>query len=810
MKITIFRNIWELETPYYLDAKSCLDRIKNGNSKAIIQEIRSNKEQKNEIKKKLPSILFSGEFPNRKKGAIPLQHSGLIVLDIDGLNEMELSSTKSDICGDKFTYACFVSPSNNGLKVLIKIPKDIKRHAAYFIGLEKYYSESLLIKVDASGKNIGRVCYESYDPDIYINDDSEVFKSYIDEIPDSKKKDTSNSVISIKSSNEIIERVAKWWKKNYRFLDGRNQAIYQLAAALNRYGISKSETLDYCLQYTDNSKEGDPFDATEITGVVDKVYKNLIHMHNTEFFEDSKKIKSIQDEIMGMDIENAVSSIQNYDEFSDFTPVEVEEFVENIKAEPKKKITTKGRVFWYYDDGKLKINIEDLFQFINDSGFYVYYPNETPDNYKFIKIENNILRAVDTREIKATVLDFVLTKKQNIVYNLLNERTKYWTDKFLNILPTIKPHILRDTKKTAYIPTPSGVYKITKSHIQKIDYVDLTEGYVWNTQITARDFKFIGQKEAFDGDFSKFVNNVAGQDFSEIKTTIGYLLHTYKDPAKSKAVFFYDKNITQIDGEAEGGSGKSLIIEGLKKIREIASIPGDRIDFTRTFVFQEINESTQLAWIDEMDMNTDIHKFFSRITGGIPVEKKRKDVVFIENDKSPKFVFTSNFKPKGTAGSYKRRKVEFAVTDHYNATHTPLNEFKHSFFTEWDAKEWDLFFTFYLECLRYYLENGIIEQNNENTDYLTCLVEFGQDFTDYWYKDERLNNAIADGFFIGRQVYKHFILIYDLFESDFSIKKFYSYTKKILNLHNINFEIEGQRENLKYKLSRKYGNTNQK
>ena len=801
MKITIFRDIWEIETPYYLDVFTCLDRIKNGNSKEIVEEIRSNKNNKNDLKKRLPSILFSGNFPHRKKDALPLEHSGLIVLDIDGLKKSDISSHKSDICGDKYTFACFTSPSGTGLKVLVKIPKDIKRHGSYFLALEKYYMQSLLIKIDASGKNIGRVCYESFDPAIYINSDSELFKEYLDEIPDSKEKTASSSPFVVKSSNEIIARVVKWWEKNYNFMDGRNQAIYQLAAALNRYGISESECSAYCSKYTDNSKDGDPFDIKEIEGIVKKVYAALPHMHNTEFFEDSVRVRSIQDEIMGKDIENAVSSVQHFDEFADMTPIEVEEAVETIRSDQKKKASAKGRVFWSYDDGKIKINIQDLFEFINDNGFYIYYPNDVPDNYKFIKIENNILRVVDTREIKKVVLKFVRSKNQNAIYDLLNERTKYWSEKFLNVLPRIKPHILRDTKTTAYIPTPSGVYKITKAHIQKIDYVDLREGYVWNSQITKKDFNFIGQKEAFEGDFYKFIKNVAGTDTSQMFSIIGYLLHTYKDPANSKAVFFYDNNISQVEGEPEGGTGKSLIIEGVKKIREVACMPGDRIDFSRTFVFQEINESTQIAWVEELDPGADMKKFFSRITGGIPVEKKRKDVIFIENDESPKFVFTTNFKPRGISGSHRRRKIEFAVTDHYNADFTPLHEFKKPFFNEWNNDEWNLFFSFYLECLRLYLENGIIEQKNTESLYLTCVVEFGKEFTDFW--TSRISDQIKRGFFMGRGEYDALIFGTDTDPSDFSIKKFYGYMKKILILHNISFTIDGQRENLRYNLIKK-------
>ena len=44
---TIFRNIYELETPYYSDVKAVFDRIKTGNSKELILQIRKQKEKKN-------------------------------------------------------------------------------------------------------------------------------------------------------------------------------------------------------------------------------------------------------------------------------------------------------------------------------------------------------------------------------------------------------------------------------------------------------------------------------------------------------------------------------------------------------------------------------------------------------------------------------------------------------------------------------------------------------------------------------------------------------------------------------------------
>ena len=66
--ITIFRNIKETDTPFYVNIDKILDRIKVGVSKDLVKDIRkeSDKSKRNELKKKLPAICFSGTFNNRK------------------------------------------------------------------------------------------------------------------------------------------------------------------------------------------------------------------------------------------------------------------------------------------------------------------------------------------------------------------------------------------------------------------------------------------------------------------------------------------------------------------------------------------------------------------------------------------------------------------------------------------------------------------------------------------------------------------------------------------------------------------------
>ena len=83
--VTIFRNIKETDAPFFKDIEYILKRIKEGTSKKIIKDIRSvnEKQNRNELKKKLPAICFSGKFNKRNSKSIEA-HSGFICLDFDG------------------------------------------------------------------------------------------------------------------------------------------------------------------------------------------------------------------------------------------------------------------------------------------------------------------------------------------------------------------------------------------------------------------------------------------------------------------------------------------------------------------------------------------------------------------------------------------------------------------------------------------------------------------------------------------------------------------------------------------------------
>ena len=169
--ITIYKNIYQVSSPIYKQLDVILKRIKMGESKSLIKKIRLEKDKtkRNRLKTNLPAICFSGIFKKRNDKSI-LEHSGIICLDFDDYkSKKDLLNAKEHLSKDKYVHSVFISPSEKGLKVLVKTPKETNRHIDFFNSLEKHFNS---VFFDKKCKNLSRVCYESYDPNIFINNNS--------------------------------------------------------------------------------------------------------------------------------------------------------------------------------------------------------------------------------------------------------------------------------------------------------------------------------------------------------------------------------------------------------------------------------------------------------------------------------------------------------------------------------------------------------------------------------------------------------------------------------------------------------------
>jgi hypothetical protein len=120
---------------------------------------------------------FSGTFTTRNDKAL-IKHSGLLCLDFDHLQSVEL--LRNQLLQDEYfdTQLLFRSPSGNGLKWIISIPSPspLERglggevsHANYFLSVSNYLKATYNVEVDKSGKDISRACFLPHDSEVYIN-----------------------------------------------------------------------------------------------------------------------------------------------------------------------------------------------------------------------------------------------------------------------------------------------------------------------------------------------------------------------------------------------------------------------------------------------------------------------------------------------------------------------------------------------------------------------------------------------------------------------------------------------------------------
>ena len=716
-EITIFKSIKDTSTPFYRGIGFILDRIKNGSSKEVVNAIRSekDKEKMNKLKSTLPAICFSGTFNKRNDSSL-IDHSGFICLDFDGYaNKKEVMEARNRIISDQYVYSCFISPSGNGLKVIVKIPKDSMNHKHYFNSLQDHFNDD---HFDTTSKNISRVCYESYDPLLYVNEKSTTWTDMVQEIKQYSVDDTLLPKIRLTRSDEIIRRLKLWWERQYGIVEGeRNNNVYVLAAAFNDFGINQSTALDQCLQY-----EHEGFNAKEIITTVNSAYSKKENF-NTKFFEDVEKYDEVRNRFK--------HGVPKKDLRLDLRESGVEdEVIDSVLEEVEKDLAIPK--FWTVSErGAVSLLHYEFKEFLEDNGYYKYSPEGTK-SYVFVKVKNNLIDDTSEEEIKDFVLGYVRDNAEINIYNFFAEKTKYFKEEFLNLLDPVDVYFVSDTKDTAYLYYRNCAVCVKRDSIETMDYMDLG-GYVWKKQVIQRDFKV---QPVADCDYKQFVFNVSGGDDARARTlesTIGYMLHGYKNLGYCPAVIVNDEVITQ---NPEGGTGKGIFVSAIGKMKNLVILDGKAFSFEKSFPYQLLSTDTQVLTFDDVRKKFDFERLFSIVTEGITVEKKNRDAIKIPFENAPKVIITTNYAIKGKGNSFERRKWEVEFSAYYSKEFTPEHEFGRLLFSDWDEEEWLLFDNYMISCLQVYLNEGFIKSKFTNLEIRRLIAETVEEFVE-WATDQQ-------------------------------------------------------------------------
>lgn len=245
-----------------VEVQKIIESIKIGTWKEKIEQIRyyisiGDDKKATELKRGLPGFTISASFQKRRKEEYIECYSGLLHLDYDKLDDVE--ELKAKVVKDPCTYAAFISPSGNGLKVLVKSNNNLSTHTHAFNALKERYDAMVGVESDRSVKDVTRLCFISYDPDLYFNENSEVFNF-------------TSAINNEVTTQKDLDWVWDFTSKKMEFIEGnRNSFIYLFACNANRQGNDINEVISYAFSYSDST-----FNKEEIEQTVKSAYTNNV------------------------------------------------------------------------------------------------------------------------------------------------------------------------------------------------------------------------------------------------------------------------------------------------------------------------------------------------------------------------------------------------------------------------------------------------------------------------------------------------------------------------------------------------------
>jgi hypothetical protein len=706
MKITEFPQHRICNKPKHVDIFSHLDKIKNGFYKAEIESLRERTgDDYDNFKDNLTGACFNGTFTYRKYESM-IERTGLIILDFDKFETKEkLDNHKQVLIKDPYTFAVWISPGGNGLKLLVKIPKDL-RIADYFRALKKYYNHP---NWDDKTKDESRFTILSYDPDLYLNTDSDLYIDF-----ESLPKYESNHVpyFPLLNSTDVTDRVINMWKKNNdaNTKGSRNTNLFKLAILLHDYGIYKEECLNICNSIS-------PEMGKEIPVIVRSAYSNQATFGSKQL-EDKKKLEFVKHAIRSKkSIDQIIVSIPEYE------PEKAKESIEKLIP------IIESETFWYLDE-KSKIKIDNIRFKVWLEANNIFRKQHTVGNKTtYIIRDGNLIDKTDVIQIKDLVLKYA-NEKDKAAYQYLTDNENYFNEKFLTLIDVLPVEFRQDTKELCYLYYKNCIVQVTANHRYVIEY-DSSLEYVWKSQVIQRNYDNTDHHES---EFRTFIWKICGQNvdkYNSFKSVIGYLCHSHKMASTAKAVVLNDMTISD---NPNGGSGKGIFGRAISHIKRQVILDGKTFDFNKSFLYQQVDEDTQILFFDDINKHFPFEKLFSVITEGISIEKKGLTPIKISVEKSPKVLISTNYTIKSRGGSFERRLIELELSDYFSHKFTPIDEFGHNLFDDWDETEWKRFDSFMINCITYYLQNGIVAQSTNNLLERKLINDTNDDFVQ-WSKN---------------------------------------------------------------------------
>ncbi len=277
--------------------------IQSEKYKPAIEEIRlleqqgKNEEAQNK-KKLLPAFTPSATFNEKRQLPFLTMYSGFIHLDFDKLTDVQLTKAFEAISNIPFTSLCFISPRGNGLKVFVEVNTGLEHHDIAYQQVTNFYQDTISLKADPSCKDVTRLCFVSYHPQLFKNLNNQVFKvdlpiALMPQVETPPVAPIAPPVQAITQPTEDLN-IAFTFNQQIQFTNqklsyengNRNNYIYLLASNCNRIGLPKSDTEILCAKHFDLPQR-------EMEKAINSAYSHHFQEHKsiTQFIPNSDPVQ---------------------------------------------------------------------------------------------------------------------------------------------------------------------------------------------------------------------------------------------------------------------------------------------------------------------------------------------------------------------------------------------------------------------------------------------------------------------------------------------------------------------------------------
>lgn len=736
------------------DLLSELIKTKNGFYANFINEVLKQKDEKLQKALKaeiLPAYTIACTFNSVRNQSDIKNFTGLINIDIDGQSNEHVKDWAKlrDYIFEKDSriVAAWLSVRGNGISIIVK--GDNSQHKNVFLSIEKYFKSEFGLTIDPSAKDVGRLRFVSYDPDIKITDTFDKiipFEPFIQPPPKKQKPLPSSPIVKIDKLHSIL--ISRCVKIITSASDGeKHHACLKSGRLLGGYIAGLDLPEDMALDALDTAISSKPNVSN-----LDAAFKTI-----RSGVDMGKKTPITDPDNLNMDwfllpysnpISNVIGAVNGH---TTTTPV---------KDGPKLIET-----FWAVDiapNGIPKISFSRL-KFIDwliSKGFGLLRINH--EKVILIRIVDNIVDYTDIVEIKKTTLHYIKSlpdkfdgiNKNMLIEFILKGSNVYFSIGILDFLDQTTLNIIKDTKDAIVLFFNDTALKITSDAITTIPYSSL-KGHIWKSHIIDRPFSIVQSPKS---DFDTFIKNIsstppvdpvhfntesalkaeienmkeiASTRYEAFKNTIGYMISTHKNRSKPITPILCDMKISDTPS---GGSGKGIFARAIGHIRNMVTFDGRNPKLLDgDFAFQRVNPDTQVIFFDDVLNNFNFERLFSISTEGLSIGKKNKQELYVEFENSPKSIVSTNYTVKGDSISAERRRTDVEFFNYYDTGKTPESDFGKKLYDDWSDSEWNHFFNLIATYAQSFLKSGISNPKSVNLKVKNLMAEASPEFYNYFY-----------------------------------------------------------------------------